>query len=180
MGIPIPRECLCTETWHRTPIVNLPCDFIIQYDKYKSDDTNGIKGTVSKKGPPFKVYNLQGKSWIQSLLVTLLALCEGNPPVTGGFPSQRDSNVKFWCVFVVSLNNCWTISRVAGDITCHDVHVTSLLCACTVETSVGQQANSSNPSSHIHCRLRCCPCPILWGWQKKTQDLFPWQVIHYK
>ena len=24
----------------------------------------------------------------------LLALCEGNPPVTGGFPSQRDSNVE--------------------------------------------------------------------------------------
>ena len=22
-----------------------------------------------------------------------------------------------------------------------------------------------NPSIHIHFRLRCCPCPILWGWQ---------------
>ena len=27
----------------------------------------------------------------------LLVLCEGNPPVTGGFPSQRASNMKFWC-----------------------------------------------------------------------------------
>ena len=26
----------------------------------------------------------------------LLALCEGNPPVTGGFPSQRASNVDRW------------------------------------------------------------------------------------
>ena len=25
----------------------------------------------------------------------LLALCEGNPPVTGGFPSQRYSNTAF-------------------------------------------------------------------------------------
>ena len=32
---------------------------------------------------------------------TLLALCEGNPPVTGGFPSQRASNAETvsipWC-----------------------------------------------------------------------------------
>ena len=27
-----------------------------------------------------------------------LALCEGNPPVTGGFPSQRDDNVDKWCI----------------------------------------------------------------------------------
>ena len=26
----------------------------------------------------------------------LLALCEGNPPVTGGFPSQRASNAEHW------------------------------------------------------------------------------------
>ena len=30
-------------------------------------------------------------------LSTLLALCEGNPPVTGGFPSQQTSNVVLWC-----------------------------------------------------------------------------------
>ena len=27
----------------------------------------------------------------------LLVLCEGNPPVTGGFPSQRASNIEPWC-----------------------------------------------------------------------------------
>ena len=26
--------------------------------------------------------------------------------------------------------------------------------------------NTTSPSSHIHFRSRCCPCPILWGWQK--------------
>ena len=30
------------------------------------------------------------------MLCTLLALCEGNPPAAGGFPSHRVSNVKFW------------------------------------------------------------------------------------
>ena len=31
-------------------------------------------------------------------LYTFLALCEGNPPVTGGFPSQRASNVELLCL----------------------------------------------------------------------------------
>ena len=36
------------------------------------------------------------------LLTALLALCEGNPPATGGFPSQRTSDMGFefflfWC-----------------------------------------------------------------------------------
>ena len=30
-------------------------------------------------------------------LFALLTLWEGDPPVTGGFPSQRASNVKPWC-----------------------------------------------------------------------------------
>ena len=29
-------------------------------------------------------------------LITLLALCEGNPPVTGGIPLQRVSNAEIW------------------------------------------------------------------------------------
>ena len=33
-------------------------------------------------------------SWYETLSA-LLALCEGNPPVTGGFPSQRTSNADF-------------------------------------------------------------------------------------
>ena len=31
------------------------------------------------------------------LLPALLALCEGNPPVTSGFPSQWDSGAEIWC-----------------------------------------------------------------------------------
>ena len=36
-------------------------------------------------------------SYDMEMLSTLLALCEGNPPVTSGFPSQRASNEKLWC-----------------------------------------------------------------------------------
>ena len=34
-------------------------------------------------------------------LSTLLSLCEGNPPVIGGFPSQRDSNVDIWFLLLL-------------------------------------------------------------------------------
>ena len=50
------------------------------------------------------------------MLSTLLTLCEGKTPVTGGFPSQGTNNAKLWCFFHVSLykllNNesscCWS------------------------------------------------------------------------
>ena len=41
------------------------------------------------------------------ILSMLLALCEGNSPITGGFPPQRATNVEVWCFFFVCLNNCW-------------------------------------------------------------------------
>ena len=51
---------------------------------------------------------------LSNLFFALLAHCERNPQVTGGFPSQRASNVKLWCLFVVSMNKmlnkqliCW-------------------------------------------------------------------------
>ena len=47
--------------------------------------------------------SFQNYSWWRNdmeMLFALLALCEGNPPVTSGFPSQRASNV----VLGVSLN----------------------------------------------------------------------------
>ena len=53
-------------------------------------------------------------SWhgnISTITVTL-ALCQGNPPVTGGYPSQRASKVELRCFFVVILDklltNQWT------------------------------------------------------------------------
>ena len=48
----------------------------------------------------FSSFYLETFSWWcygMELLSLLLALCEGNPLVTGRFPSQRASNVEFWC-----------------------------------------------------------------------------------
>ena len=67
----------------------------------------------------------------QIQLETILALWEGNPPVTGGFPSQWASNTDPWFLFVVGLNKllnkltatshylikCWPRSMPPYDIT---------------------------------------------------------------
>ena len=42
-------------------------------------------------------------SWHQTLSA-LLALCEGNPPIISGFPSQRPVIQNFWNYFDASLN----------------------------------------------------------------------------
>ena len=63
------------------------------------------------------------------MLSTLLALCQGNPPVTGGFPSQRTSHTAFWCLLDVSLNKLLNQRSSSGDLSrydrSYDVTVTS-------------------------------------------------------
>ena len=50
----------------------------------------------------------------------LMTLSEGNPAVTGGFPSQRPSDVELWCFLWSRLacTNCWTNSQEAGESGC--------------------------------------------------------------
>ena len=52
----------------------------------------------------------------------LLALCEGNSPVTGEFPSQRASNVGFDVFFDVSVNKLLHRQLRGGDLRHHDSH----------------------------------------------------------
>ena len=53
----------------------------------------------------------------------LLALCEGNPTITGGFPSQRPVTR----IFDVFWTNGWPNSREAGDLRRHGTHYDLLL-----------------------------------------------------
>ena len=48
----------------------------------------------------------------------LLALCEGNPPVTGGFPSQTASIAGFDVSFYVSLNKL--LNKLCGAIVLYE------------------------------------------------------------
>ena len=64
-------------------------------------------------------------AWVQITVQykSLLALCEGNPPVTSGFPSQRASNAQiFW--------HCWTNSQLDSNLGCYDAH-------CNVDSCPG-------------------------------------------
>ena len=53
----------------------------------------------------------------------LLALCVGNSPVTGGFPSQRPVTRSFDVFFDLRRQiNCWVNNRKVGDLRLHRAH----------------------------------------------------------
>ena len=59
--------------------------------------------------------------WFRDMdkLSALVALCEGNPPVTGGFPSQRATNAELWhSLLLLAWISYWTNSIFAIDLVC--------------------------------------------------------------
>ena len=52
----------------------------------------------------------------------LLAFCEGNPPVTGGFPSQRPVTQSVDVFFDLAWTNDWANNRHGGDLRRHRAH----------------------------------------------------------
>ena len=52
----------------------------------------------------------------------LLAICEGNSPVTGEFPAQRPVMRNFDVFFDLRLNEGWVNNREAGDLRRHSAH----------------------------------------------------------
>ena len=52
----------------------------------------------------------------------LLTLCEGNPLVTGGFPSQRPVMQSFDVFFICTWTNGWANSRDTGTLRCYHAH----------------------------------------------------------
>ena len=50
-------------------------------------------------------------------------------PVTCDFLLHNANKVKLWCFSLMSVwTRCWTNTRMAGDLTCHDTVMTSMLC----------------------------------------------------
>ena len=56
-----------------------------------------------------------------------LALSEGNPSVTGGFPPQRPVTRSYDVFFDLRLNEMLTNNREAGDLMCHRYNVTLIV-----------------------------------------------------
>ena len=68
-------------------------------------------------------------SWLchdMETLSALQALCEGKPPVTGGFPPTGPPMWSFDVALVLTWTSCWTNSQSIGDLRRLDAHVTSL------------------------------------------------------
>ena len=59
-------------------------------------------------------------------LSALLVLCEVNPPVTSGFPSQMVSNWGLMFYLILSWTSWWTNSRVHRGLSYHGAYVMSL------------------------------------------------------
>ena len=91
-----------------------------------SDELIAYMEAVAKEAPklPFLLYDIDFVSgitceydtpsiiWLHGNPCALLALCEGNPPVTGGFPSQRANNAEL-CYFLCCWP-WWTVDQTVG------------------------------------------------------------------
>ena len=51
-----------------------------------------------------------------------LAICAGNSPVTGEFPTQRPVTRSFDVFFGLRLNKCWVNNGKAGDLSRYRAH----------------------------------------------------------
>ena len=57
-------------------------------------------------------------------LSALMALCNGNPPISDGFPSSGACDADLWRFLCCQTRvSCWTNSQVAGDLRHHNRHV---------------------------------------------------------
>ena len=115
-------------------------------------------------------------------------LCVGNPPVTGGFPTQRASNVDPWYnVFTVAWIGFWTNNQEAGELKRPKYYVPSLLCIQEQNSSISEWLPKCSKEVHLwflsqsgeymklnilsrFCRggIQMIFCKICWGGITKT------------
>ena len=85
-------------------------------------------------------------TWLRQQVETfsaLLALCEENPPVTGGFSPTKASDAELW-FFIYAWTNGWEINRDAGDLGRHRAHYdVTVMRYCHVNIDI----NESNEST---------------------------------
>ena len=66
----------------------------------------------------------------------LLALCAGNSPVTGEFPTQKASDAELWCILWSALYvYSWVNNHGAGDLGRHRAHYTVIVMTSGVKNS---------------------------------------------
>ena len=91
----------------------MPCIYILD-PLYNASITLGACNKVYRRNPWWRHQ--------MEIFVALLALCEGNPPVTGGFLSRRPVTQSFDVFFDLRLKNGWANNRDAGEFRRHRAH----------------------------------------------------------
>ena len=117
------------DTW-TIPVGFLGCSICVQHARL-SDSNLGIRHeclTKMLRARQGRLLAHKRSCWQwrhdTETLSTLLALCEGNPPVTSGFPSQRTSNAEL--SLLLACTNYRTNSRGTSDMRYNGAHVASL------------------------------------------------------
>ena len=97
-----------------------------------------------------------GMTWWRNQMESfsaLLALCEGNSPITGEFPSQWTVTLSFDVFFDLCLDNGWANNRDTGDFRRHRPHyvvivmtmLSALLVLCVGNLVVVSLTNNAKP-----------------------------------
>ena len=125
--------------------------------------------------------------------MALLALCEGNPPGTGGFPSQRASKVEFNFSLAVGLNKLlkkWLISHQfemphpQGGVFCPMISIHHKITLAIRDSDSLQPCLFYVDSLSIQCQHITHPqltfVAVLseMGWHEEDRSL-NWQQIRY-
>ena len=128
----------------------------------------------------------------------LLALCAGNSPVTGEFPTQRTNDAELWCfLWSAPWINGWVNNRETGDLRRHRAHYDIVICyspgiqrQCFVTKPSHIKQSHINPPSQVphslvehQCFLPCAVAAIHgqhpWGchWDN-SQPLCKGHFVH--
>ena len=100
-----------------------PCFVVLCFSLVQTDSSIHPKNYVS--GSRFVVFCFRLVPWWRHQMETfsaLLAICAGNSPVTGEFPTQRPVMRSFDVFFDLRLNKLLNKNHEAGDLTRHRAH----------------------------------------------------------
>ena len=103
--------------WHDTT------DKLIFREIYGDSEVRGDKILfLGQFNPPAETLYISWRRHQMETFSALLARCDGNPPLNGGFPSQRPVTRSFDVFLICARTNDWANSRDAGDLRRHRVH----------------------------------------------------------
>ena len=120
-------------------------------------------------------------SWWRHQMVTfsaLLALCVGNSPVAGEFPSQRPVTRGFGVSLICALISGWVNNREAGDLRRHRAHYELIVMCTPVKATIFscmdltlRWCHNEHDGVSNYRRLECLLSRLFMRRSKKTSKL---------